>query len=112
MGAAQAHDPRGERPGAVDQPGHPGLDELLRGVLQDRAVSSPPAHQRLPDALAAEEIQAAPDLQESACGVAADNPPVSAVLRAMAVGPPVLAVRRERAPGPGAGHPGAAGAPG
>src|SRR5260370_184674 len=63
LAAAHAHDPHGERPGAVDQPGHPGLDELLRGVLQDRAVSSPPAHQRLPDALAAEEIQAAPGLQ-------------------------------------------------
>src|SRR5258708_6123116 len=98
--------------GAVGHPGRQGVDELLRGVLQDRAVPSPPAHQGLPDALAGEEIQAAPDLQESACGVAADNPPVSAVLRAMAVGPRVLAVRRRRARRRETVTPGSAGARG
>ena len=51
------------RPG--DQSRGPGLDAVLRGVLPLRAAAPPAAHQRLPDALAPQEIQAAGIQEES-----------------------------------------------
>ena len=48
----------------VDEPGHPWLDDLLRQVLPDRAGWPPAAHQHLPGALGAAEVQAAQVIQE------------------------------------------------
>ena len=45
-----------DRDRRADQPGRGGLDELLRPVLPVAAVSPPPAHQHLPDALGTAEI--------------------------------------------------------
>src|SRR5487761_1138963 len=73
------------------------MDAVLRGVLPLRAVSAAPAHQRLPGALDAEEIQTAEDVQESARGMGAGHCPVSPVVRALEMDDRALAGRVRRA---------------
>ena len=53
-----------ERPRRVDQPHPQRMGDLLRQVLQDRAEQPAAAHQHLPGALGATEVQTAQDIQE------------------------------------------------
>jgi Transposase len=52
------------RPGRVDQPHRQRMDDLPRQVLHNRARPPATAHQHLPDALSATEVQAATPVQE------------------------------------------------
>src|SRR5436190_9552246 len=51
LAAAHAHRPHHGRDRASDKSHHPGLDAVLRLLLQDRAVSPPLPHQWLPGAV-------------------------------------------------------------
>ena len=59
----QAHRPVAGRSGAMAEPHHRRVDELLRPVLPVGVGSPPAARQHLPEALGWEEVQAAADLQ-------------------------------------------------
>lgn len=86
LAAAPAHQLHHRRTRTVDQSHRAGLDAVLRGVLPLRAVSGAQAHQRLPDALAAEEIQTVENLHQSARGVGTGNNPAPRLLRALEMG--------------------------
>ena len=62
------------------------LDAVLRGVLPLRAASPPATHQRLPDALAPQEIQAAGIQEESPGLLGTDHRPVSPAVRPLGLG--------------------------
>ena len=63
-----------------------GLDDLLRGVLPLGAVSPAPPHQLLPDAVADEQVQEVPDLEESHPGLDRSGRDPAAVLRPLFLG--------------------------
>ena len=66
--------------------GSPGLDAVLRGVLPLRAAAPPAAHQRLPDALAPQEIQAAGIQEESPGLLGTRHCPVPPAVRPLGLG--------------------------
>ncbi len=70
-----------------DQPGNPGLDAVLRKILQIRVVSAPLPHQCVPGAVDAEKVSADAHAQESGRGVETADKSVPHVPPALAVGP-------------------------
>ena len=85
------------RPCATDQPCRAGMDAVLRSVLPLRAAAPPIAHQRLPDALDPQQIQAAAAHQESHGKLATHHQPASPALRPLGMGARFLVDRMTRA---------------
>jgi hypothetical protein len=74
-----------------------GLDAVLRGVLPLRAAAPPAAHQRLPDALAPQEIQAAGIQEEGPGLLGTRHDPVPPAVRPLGLGALFLVDRMTRA---------------
>jgi RNA-directed DNA polymerase len=86
LAAAQVHADDRTGPRTMDQPHRARLDELLRGVLPLRALSPPGAHQRLPDAVAAQEAQTAAGTRQGPRGVDQSGGRTAPLLRALEMG--------------------------
>ena len=86
LAAAPAHLAHHGQPRPGDQSRSAGLDAVLRGVLPLRAAAPPAAHQRLPDALAPQEIQAAGIQEESPGLLGTRHCPVPAAVRPLGMG--------------------------
>jgi hypothetical protein len=89
-GASLSHPTEGSPQGG---PLSPVLADVVLGVQPLRAAWPPPAHQRLPGALAAEEVQTTAVLQEGQRGLAARHPPVPESLRPLGMGSRLLTIR-------------------
>jgi RNA-directed DNA polymerase len=92
MAAAPPGQPHLHRPRQSDQPARGGLDAVLRPVLPVAAVSPPGAHQRLPGALDALQVQAATGIEQGPPQTAGDHRTVSPHVRALEVGHLRLAI--------------------
>ena len=86
----QAHRPVAERPGAMAEPHHRRVDELLRPVLPVGVGTPPAARQHLPEALGQEEVQLAADRQAVQAVVDRTARTRARTIRPLAVGPRVL----------------------
>ena len=86
LAAAPAHLAHHGQPRPGDQSRGPGLDAVLRGVLPLRAAAPPAAHQRLPDALAPQEIQAAGIQEEGPGLLGTRHCPVPPAVRPLGMG--------------------------
>ena len=75
-----------EKTRALGQSGRARLDELLRRVLPIGAVSPPGAHQRLPDALAPQQVQTTAWTQKGAAGLGRGRRDEATVLRPLGLG--------------------------
>src|SRR6266508_153809 len=97
MAAAPLDRPAPRRDRTTDQPDRARVDALLRGVLPLRAQPRPTAHQRLPDALAPRQAQAAATHEEGQSGLATHHRPAPQALRPLGMGIRVLVDRMTRA---------------
>jgi group II intron reverse transcriptase/maturase len=86
MATAPANRSLRRRARTMDQPDRARLDAVLRGVLSLRAVSAPATHQRLPDAVAAQQVRTVEDAQTVQPGVETGHRQAAQVLRALALG--------------------------
>src|SRR4051812_44607484 len=86
-----------DRDSHKDQPDHPWLAPVLRGVLPLRAGAAPRPYQRLPTAMDPQEVQTAADHEEGPGGLATRHQPVPQALRPLGMGPHALADRVTRA---------------
>lgn len=75
------------------EPHHSRMDAVLRGVLSNRTVSPPAAHQLLPVALGPEEAQTTEDLQEGHEEMGSGRSGLPLILRALEMGQRHLAKR-------------------
>ena len=107
-----AHRPDARRPGAMAEPHHRRVDQLLRPVLPDRDGSPPAARQHLHEALGRQEIQAAADHQAVQAVVDRTAPTSARPVRPLARGPLLRLRADQKSPVTGDCHAGIRGSPG